>query len=389
MIDFLEKMYSYEYFPQILFGSIAVLLILLVIVIFFGKKDEKARKEETKRLELAGLDAFAQENIPPTSLEVVDSPNNSVLNEDAVNTNIAQENNNVVAPDIANEVHYEAQGLINNALDNSINSQNQNNDINQPMSSSIIDESVNLFSQPSKGLESSEIVENNSFMEPDFEIFQESEKAPYNSTRTTTEEEIPLSLNELHQKEENISMSSSDISKSIENVSNNLENTTALPEFNFDELAMSINKELDEINNLQKQTEVIPEKEAVIPEPVDVTPIKEVTKFTPSSVFSSVYVNKEKEVTSSEEIKPILEENVEEEIPIIKDAIDDSEKEIKPKEPDIQPVKPVVTNPFIFDMPAKRTDKNEPTDLSKIDNVSSTTNVPDFSAFQNETYDIK
>lgn len=387
MMDFLEKLYSYEYFPQILFATIGILLVLLVIVIMFGKKDEKIRKEEeTKRLELAGLDAFAQEETNQVSLEVAPNEEN-LIQVDTSNENLNITSEPMVSEStelqITNEVYTEAKDLVDNAINNSISSAVGSETNNE-------DKEMKLESNES----SSE--DNESFMIPDFEIFKEEEKAEYQTSTIEVEQEIPLSLDELHQKSENV------IDEKIKTeelpIENKFENTAVLPEFNFDELASSISKELDEINKLQEQaSKSADEKESAIPDKIDVTPIKEVTKFTPSSVFSSVYVNKEREISpvisegtkdKKEEVKPVLEEKTVEEIPMIRNIADEPQKEIKEDEEiqSMSPVKPVVTNPFIFDMPAKKEEKD---DKPKDEENNATINIPDFSSFQNETYEIK
>lgn len=52
MEQFLNKLYSYEYFGTYLMISIIVLILLFIIILFFGKKDQKKREiEETKKLQ--------------------------------------------------------------------------------------------------------------------------------------------------------------------------------------------------------------------------------------------------------------------------------------------------------------------------------------------------
>ena len=64
MEDFLNRLYSYEYFGTYLMISIAVLILLFVIILFFGKKDQKKREiEETKKLQqIKSEDAFKEED---------------------------------------------------------------------------------------------------------------------------------------------------------------------------------------------------------------------------------------------------------------------------------------------------------------------------------------
>ena len=61
-MKFLDTLFNYEYFGPVLFAIIAILIIIFFIVLFFGKKDENERKlEETRRLELANVNAFKEE----------------------------------------------------------------------------------------------------------------------------------------------------------------------------------------------------------------------------------------------------------------------------------------------------------------------------------------
>lgn len=64
MQEFLNKLYSYEYFGTYLMISIIVLLLLFIIILFFGKKDQKNREiEATKKLQqINSEDAFKDES---------------------------------------------------------------------------------------------------------------------------------------------------------------------------------------------------------------------------------------------------------------------------------------------------------------------------------------
>lgn len=371
MMNYLEKLYSYEYFPQILFGTIAVLLILLIIVILFGKKDEKIRKEEeTKRLELAGLDAFAEVQSEPIPVEVPIAEGEPFNTFEDINQEDSFSVVNDEQLDIQENIEAQAQDLVNSAINNSVVGVPESIDVPTPTE------------------------RNDSLMMPDFEIFQEEKKVEANNS--AIEEEVPLSLSELHQKDDIVSFKENDIDLE----ENKFDATATLPEFNFEELASSINKELDEINKLQEQA-VKEDEIKELPGQVDVTPIKEVAKFTPSSVFSSVYVNKERDIKSvieeeataeTIENKPILEEKAEEEIPVIKNIINEPMVEERSEDVKVEPVKevvqkPTISNPFIFDMPAKKEEKKE--ESVNVEKTIVTTNVPDFSSFENETYDIK
>ena len=59
MEEFINNLFSYEYFGFYIMIAIAVLAVLFLIVLVFGKKDQRKREiEATKRLELVNDDAF-------------------------------------------------------------------------------------------------------------------------------------------------------------------------------------------------------------------------------------------------------------------------------------------------------------------------------------------
>ena len=69
-MDFLDRLYSSNYFGIGLFAVIAFLVVTFLVVLFFGKKDEKKRKlEETGKVETQSEVAF-KETTPVTPVEV-------------------------------------------------------------------------------------------------------------------------------------------------------------------------------------------------------------------------------------------------------------------------------------------------------------------------------
>lgn len=64
MEEFLNKLYSYEYFGIYLIISIVVLVLLFIVILFFGKKDQKEREIiATKKLQQINNDAFKDDSI--------------------------------------------------------------------------------------------------------------------------------------------------------------------------------------------------------------------------------------------------------------------------------------------------------------------------------------
>ncbi len=83
MEEFLNTIYSYEYFGFYLIMAIIVLVILFLVILFFGKKDQKNREiEATKKLEQLNTNAFKEEPIEE-KLEI-NEPNKETNLEDTI-----------------------------------------------------------------------------------------------------------------------------------------------------------------------------------------------------------------------------------------------------------------------------------------------------------------
>lgn len=64
MKDFLDTIYSYDYFSFYLILSIVVLILLFLVILFFGKKDKKNREiEATRKLEQINADTFKEVSV--------------------------------------------------------------------------------------------------------------------------------------------------------------------------------------------------------------------------------------------------------------------------------------------------------------------------------------
>ena len=95
MMEFLDTLFNYEYFGPILFAVIAILIVLFFIILFFGKKEEKERiLEETRRLELASLNAFKEEQVNSIELEVKNEElkENKILDDNIEPVQITERN---------------------------------------------------------------------------------------------------------------------------------------------------------------------------------------------------------------------------------------------------------------------------------------------------------
>lgn len=243
MNEFLDKLFQYEYFGTILFAVIAILIIAFFIILFFGKKEEKERiLEETRKLELANLNAFKEEEsfskveVQEETAPIITETNNIELN----NFEEASLDTPLLTP-------IETEPLVDFKLEN-------NN-------------YVDSYELPDNNLAS-------------FNLLDEEDK------------------NEEYQLPE----SSFKVNPSI-------------PDYNFEEIANALSKELDELERLSKYNPFETKLEEKPEEPIQielpkVSEEKEEKKFKPSPVFSSVFVpitdNKEiKEHTSLKEEKVI------------------------------------------------------------------------------------
>ncbi len=326
MMDFLENLFNYEYFGPILFAVIAILIVLFFIILFFGKKDEKERiLEETRKLELANLNAFKEQEEEPTKIEI---PKEELKSFDEINENEKQ------FEEVQSPIEIEEKKL---------------------------EETVEL----------------------DTPVL----------TPTT---EIPLVINSDEKtKEDNMindipSVPEFKIEPSI---------PTDIPKYDFEELAKSISKELDEIEriNILNKEEIKEEakEDDILPEikiqesQVEVTPIKEIKKFKPSPVFSSVFVNQKENIVGEDMPKSqAVEEEKKEELQQIETpASQEISKDFENNEKGIDfsvlksnlnqnIVKPKIDLPKTIELPKKA---NE----NKIE-----TNVPNFDDIQGESYNL-
>lgn len=104
MEEFLNKLYSYEYFEIYLIISIIVLVILFFVVLFCGKKDKKKREiEATKKLQkINEEDAFKEDNV----FEKVETNNiDNKLENDTIIVPTIEDINTTYNNDSLNEVN--------------------------------------------------------------------------------------------------------------------------------------------------------------------------------------------------------------------------------------------------------------------------------------------
>lgn len=337
MMEFLDTLFNYEYFGPILFAVIAILIVLFFIILFFGKKEEKERiLEETRRLELASLNAFKEEQVNSIELEVKNEElkENKILDDNIEPVQITERN---VIPQFE-ETKLEAEDI---PLIPEINDEVGKEEMDGPVLTPVVE--TPLVTEVIKE-------EKNELPESDFKI----------------EPSIP----------------------------------TNIPKYDFEELANSISKELEEIekiSNIKQEEKDIP-KISIQEQQIEVTPIKEIQKFKPTPVFSSVFVPGKEEMheienkLEKEENNVVLQENKKVEENVGKVEIVKHEEQSIPKDDNKNIIdfsilksnvvsnpetnKPKVELPKTVDLPKKNTEQ------------IIETNLPNFEDIQGETYNI-
>ena len=332
MQQILEKMFTWKYFEPTLFVTIGVLLVLLFIVFFVGNKDKKSNNNEVGQEGNNPSSDTAFQDIAPTESVEVSEPVSEVKTDDTVSV-VTETPVEDIPPVIISETKEEAA--------------NEEIPVPPVVSETPVEDIPLVVSEEKQEQPDFEVFGNN----PDF---TSSVEDAFNVTKEEKEVELP----EVKEKTEENAV---ELPKDKEETQ---EEEIEVPDFkeSFNELASSINKELDEISRLSsdnRKTTIKEEaKKVELPNSIEATPIEDTSKFAPSEVFSSVYVDREEE-------KPVLEEETEPDIPFF-----DSMK-FEDKKPDME-------------LPAMRKDEEETgsTDDNEV-------NVPDFSVFDNETFNIK
>lgn len=295
-MDFLDRLYSSNYFGIGLFAVIAFLVVTFLIVLFFGKKDEKKRKlESTQKMSTENTfketSTATQVEIPtnpepvaPINLEppVQETPVVAPTVEPVAEASIATPVTPVMPVPPVTPIHVESN---NDYVDNLT--------VEEPVAQPVIDtpkvEPIIPTVTP--------VVNNEPKMEsPRVELEPTKIEVPKEPvqpivepvTRFSSEPVRPV----IEENEPKLQINDEPI---VNTYYKPVEKTEAeaikVPNIDFDALAKSISKELDELENDSKRYE-----------DVKVTPINEVTRPTPvrqPETFSSVYVREEPKATSS------------------------------------------------------------------------------------------
>ena len=288
-MDFLNKLYESNYFGIGLFAVIAFLVVTFLIVLFFGKKDEKKRKLEATQ-KLAADNTF-KETTEPTPVEIPANPEPvEPINLEAnsiVEPVVMTPNEPLVKP-VEPVTPIMPTPPINQEPINPIKEEDNfvdNLSIEEPVRPVIDTPKVEPIITPV-----APIIKDEPVVEPPVKVVEPTKIEIPKETITPVEpiikeEEPKLEINE--EPVINTYYKPVEKSKEVEEVK--------VPNIDFDSLAKSISKELDELENNSRKYEEI-----------KVTPMSEVTKATSPrqpETFSSVYVGTPAKEMPKEEIE--------------------------------------------------------------------------------------
>ena len=276
-MDFLNKLYESNYFGIGLFAVIAFLVVTFLIVLFFGKKDEKKRKlEATQKLAADNTFKETTESTPveipanPEPVEPINLEANSIVEPVVMTPNeplvkpVEPVTPIMPTPPINQEPINPIKEEDNHFVDNL--------SIEEPVRPVIDTPKVEPIITPV-----APIIKDEPVVEPPIKVVEPTKIEIPKETITPVEpiikeEEPKLEINE--EPVINTYYKPVEKSKEVEEVK--------VPNIDFDSLAKSISKELDELENNSRKYEEI-----------KVTPMSEVTKATSPrqpETFSSVYV---------------------------------------------------------------------------------------------------
>lgn len=289
-MDFLNKLYESNYFGIGLFAVIAFLVVTFLIVLFFGKKDEKKRKlEATQKLAADNTFKETTESTPveipanPEPVEPINLEANSIVEPVVMTPNeplvkpVEPVTPIMPTPPINQEPINPIKEEDNHFVDNL--------SIEEPVRPVIDTPKVEPIITPV-----APIIKDEPVVEPPIKVVEPTKIEIPKETITPVEpiikeEEPKLEINE--EPVINTYYKPVEKSKEVEEVK--------VPNIDFDSLAKSISKELDELENNSRKYEEI-----------KVTPMSEVTKTTAPrqpETFSSVYVGTPAKEMPKEEIE--------------------------------------------------------------------------------------
>lgn len=303
-MDFLDKLYSSNYFGIGLFAVIAFLVVTFLIVLFFGKKDEKKRKlEATQKLETENTFKETGAATPveiPVNPEPV-APINLEPTDVTINTPVEPISTIPVEP----VTPVMPVPPVEPATRDDSNEYIDNLTVEEPTVTPvtpIITETpqVDNFTPVTPIITEDSKVE---VMPKRIELEPTKIEIPQETVKPIINNEIPIPVTEpvrpvieervtpiIKEEEPKLEINEEPVINSYyKPVEKNDTEPIKVPNIDFDALAKSISKELDELENDSKKYDE-----------VKVTPISEVTKREEPErkreTFSSVYVREPKEV---------------------------------------------------------------------------------------------
>lgn len=296
-MDFLNKLYESNYFGIGLFAVIAFLVVTFLIVLFFGKKDEKKRKLEATQ-KIASDNTF-KETTEPTPVEIPVNPEPvAPINLEPEHTVDSPISNPVETP-VYEQVVKPVEPVTPIMPTPPVNpvpvapvKEEENHfvdnlSVEEPIRPIIDTPKVEPIITPvAPTIPENTVVEPPKVVEPTkIEIPREEPPKVEEITPIIKEEEPKLQINE----EPVINTYYKPTEKKEE------AEAVKVPNIDFDSLAKSISKELDELESDSRKYEEI-----------KVTPMSEVTKTTSArqpETFSSVYVGTPVKEVPKEEIE--------------------------------------------------------------------------------------
>jgi len=246
MKEFLNELYSYEYFGVYLILPIVVLIILFIIILCLGKKDKREReKTATLKLQQIQNEAFKEDSVME-SLEVPEIPVPSF------------ENDTIIVPNIS-DVSDTLDDVVDEIPDPVLPTQNEIEEVEQEENT--LDEITDEIEEPNIDLADTLVMEQ----------VELNEQTPvYEEVVTRVEEVTPL-LSKVEEKPLVFSdyKDEANIPSLIDKVEVQEPEEVEVPTFNFDEIIKSV-EETKKENTYQRGPQIfssvyVPQKEVEEP----------------------------------------------------------------------------------------------------------------------------
>ena len=331
MNEFLNKLYSYEYFGVYLIIAIIVLVILFFVILFMGKKDQKEREiSATKKLQqINNENAFKEDSTIGTVEVTPDVPVKDNLNDTVVLPTLEE------APVISSSESVESSAEANEAPTFEM----YNNPTVEQMSSQSVEFNNPGPSNLDTGI--NEPINSTPILSPIEEkplVFNESFDNVTSDLNTSLEDTIPLQpISENNNYDSNNQINDSkevevptfninELMNDVKPVEEKTEIKTESPIFSFDELVKE-----DEIKKEEPQSNInIPafDFSSILPTPEKASEEKPTISepvYKGQEIFSSVYAPAKEEVNEN---NSNANEDLDIELPALKKEVPSSEENV-------------------------------------------------------------